>query len=59
VHTVRGPKERPRILAPRHPEVARQAGLASAKPHVMWAAGRTFSVVRFVITDAGRRAIGN
>ena len=35
------------------------AGLASAKPHVMTAAGRTLSVVRFVITDAGRHAVGD
>jgi hypothetical protein len=34
------------------------AGLAVAKPDTMNAAGRTFSVVRFVITNSGRDAIG-
>jgi hypothetical protein len=33
------------------------AGLAVAKPQTMRAAGRTFGVVRFMITDAGRQAI--
>jgi hypothetical protein len=34
------------------------AGLAVAKPETMTAAGRTFGVVRFVITDGGRATIG-
>jgi hypothetical protein len=33
------------------------AGFAVAKPDTMQAAGKTFSVVRFVITDSGRSAI--
>jgi hypothetical protein len=32
-------------------------GYAVAKPETMVAAGKTFSVVRFVITDSGRQAI--
>jgi hypothetical protein len=32
-------------------------GYAVAKPATMVAAGKTFSVVRFVITDSGRQAI--
>jgi hypothetical protein len=35
-----------------------RAGLAVAKPKTMREAGRTFGVVRFMITDAGRQAIG-
>jgi hypothetical protein len=34
------------------------AGFAEAKPRTMRAAGKTFAFMRFVITDAGRRAIG-
>jgi hypothetical protein len=34
------------------------AGLAVAKSETMNAAGRTFSVVRFMITGSGRYAIG-
>jgi hypothetical protein len=34
------------------------AGYAVAKPQTMRAAGRTLGVMRFVITDAGRRALG-
>jgi hypothetical protein len=34
------------------------AGLAVAEPETMNAAGRTFSVVRFMITGSGRYAIG-
>jgi hypothetical protein len=34
------------------------AGLAVAKSETMKAAGRTFGAVRFVITNAGRQAIG-
>ena len=34
------------------------AGYATAKPQTMKAAGRTVGVVRLVITDAGRDAIG-
>jgi hypothetical protein len=34
------------------------AGYAVAKPQTMRAAGMTFGVMRFVITDAGRRALG-
>jgi hypothetical protein len=33
-------------------------GYADAKPQTMRAAGKTFGFMRFVITDAGRRAIG-
>ncbi len=34
------------------------AGFAVAKPDTMSAAGRTFGVVRFVITASGQEAIG-
>ncbi len=34
------------------------ADYAEAKPCTMKAAGRTFAFMRFVITSAGRRAIG-
>jgi hypothetical protein len=34
------------------------AGLVVVKPYTMRAAGRTFGIMRFAITDAGRRAIG-
>jgi hypothetical protein len=34
------------------------AGYVIAKPRSMRAGGRTFRVTRFVITDAGRGAIG-
>jgi hypothetical protein len=34
------------------------AGLAGAKPETMKAAGRSFGVVRFLITDRGRAALG-
>jgi hypothetical protein len=34
------------------------AGYAEAKPQTMRAAGKTFAFMRFVITSAGRRAIG-
>src|SRR5208282_4806567 len=34
------------------------AGLAVAKSETMMAAGRSFGVVRFVITDLGRATIG-
>jgi hypothetical protein len=34
------------------------AGFTEAKPRTMRAAGKTFAFMRFVITDAGRRAIG-
>jgi hypothetical protein len=34
------------------------AGYAEAKPRTMKAAGKTFAFMRFVITSAGRRAIG-
>jgi hypothetical protein len=33
------------------------AGYAVTKPQTMRAAGKTFGIVRFAITDAGRRAI--
>jgi hypothetical protein len=33
-------------------------GYAVAKPQTMRAAGQTFGFMRFLITDAGRRAIG-
>jgi hypothetical protein len=35
-----------------------RVGYVAARPHTMKAAGRTFAVMRFVITEAGRRAIG-
>jgi hypothetical protein len=35
-----------------------RAGLAGAKPETMRAAGRSFGVVRFLITDRGRAALG-
>jgi hypothetical protein len=34
------------------------AGYAEAKPQTMRAASKTFAFMRFVITSAGRRAIG-
>jgi hypothetical protein len=34
-------------------------GYAVVKPETMVAAGKTFNVVRFVITDSGRQAIGS
>jgi hypothetical protein len=34
------------------------AGLAAAKSETMKAAGRSFGVVRFVITDPGRATFG-
>jgi hypothetical protein len=34
------------------------AGYTEAKPQTMRAAGKTFAFMRFVITGAGRRAIG-
>ncbi len=34
------------------------AGYAEAKPRTMKAVGRTFAFMQFVITSAGRRAIG-
>jgi hypothetical protein len=34
------------------------AGFVIVKSYTMRAAGRTFGIMRFVITDAGRRAIG-
>jgi hypothetical protein len=34
-------------------------GYAVVKPETMVAAGKTFNVVRSVITDSGRQAIGS
>ena len=35
------------------------AGLISARPYIMKVGRRSFGVVRFVITDAGRRKINH